>query len=463
MATDLRRRFGRAAAVAVAASLILLAATARADFAITTVAGTGVGGFVGDGGAATAAELNVPYAVASAPDGGFLIADAANHRVRRVGPDGVILTVAGTGVAGNSGDGGPATAAQLTLPRGLGVLPDGGYLIADRDAAVIRRVSPDGMISTVAGTGVAGFSGDNGAATAAQLNLPYAATPLPGGGFLIADRGNHAIRKVDAAGRITTVAGTPPSGGFTGDGGPATAASVNAPCAVTLAPDGSFLFPDRDNNRVRRVAPDGTISTVAGNGTGGDAGDGGPTIAASVTGPYAVVVRPDGTMLIGERGGNRIRSVSPAGIITTIAGTGSGGFNGDGAATSAQLNDPVGLALLPGGDVLVADAANHRVRLLTTSAISAGGPPTPKVAATFRFALRSARASRRSLHMRFTLSAAGPVRVEVVRRGRRVLRRTIAGRLGPNSATLRVSLAPGRYSVRLVANGRSLRWTVTAR
>jgi hypothetical protein len=465
----LGRRITLVAAIVIA-GLGVLAGVARADMSVVTVAGTGVAGFSGDGGPATAAQLNIPYAVAAWPGGGFLIADAANSRVRRVLPDGRIVTAAGTGAAGNSGDGGPASAARLTFPRGVAVLPDGGYLIADRNAHVIRRVMPDGTITTVAGTGAAGFSGDGGQATAAQLNLPYAATPLPGGGFLIADRGNHAIRRVDAAGRITTVAGTPPAGGFSGDGGPATAASVNAPCAVVLAPDGGFLFPDRDNNRVRRVAPDGTISTVAGNGTTGDAGDGGAATAASVTGPYALLMRPDGTLLIGERGGNRIRSVSPAGTITTIAGTGAGGFNGDGLAVAAQLNDPVGLASLPNGDVLVADADNHRVRLLTTGPLPAlGRPPanapnpTPLPGAR-RVAPRlerlRARASRRALRLRFRLTAPARVRVDVLRRGRRVLHRRIAGHRGLNVVTLRVRLAPGRYTVRLRANGRSLRRTV---
>jgi NHL repeat len=466
------RRLTLVAALAMA-GLGPLADAARADSAIVTVAGTGVPGFAGDGGPATAAQLNIPYAVAAGPAGDFLIADAENHRVRRVLADGRIVTAAGTGVAGDSGDGGPATSARLTFPRGLAVLPDGGYLIADRNAHVIRRVLPDGTITTVAGTGVAGFSGDGGRATAAQLNLPYAATPLPAGGFLIADRGNHAIRRVDAAGRISTVAGTPPAGGFSGDGGPATAASVNAPCGVALAPDGSFLFPDRDNNRVRRVAPDGTISTIAGNGTSGDSGDGGPATAASVTGPYAVLVRPDGAILIGERGGNRVRSISPTGTIATIAGTGAGGFNGDGPAIAAQLNDPVGLAQLPNGDVLVADASNHRVRLLTMSTLPVAGPPLaappnptpgPRAGAVaFRIALRSARATRRALRLRFTLSAPARVRVEVRRRGRRVLRRKIPGHRGRNAVTLRVRLAPGRYTVRLVAHGHSLRRTVRTR
>jgi hypothetical protein len=299
---------------------------------------------------------------------------------------------------------------------------------------------------------------------------------------LIADRGNHAIRRVDGTGRITTVAGTPPAGGVSGDGGPATAASVNAPCAVAVAPDGGVLIPDRDNNRVRRVAPDGSISTVAGNGTSGDGGDGGPATAASVTGPYALLMLPDGTLLIGERGGNRIRSVSAAGIITTVAGTGAGGFNGDGPAVAAELNDPVGLAPLPDGDVLVADVNNHRVRVLTArplpqvaplvapeplagpspgaapSPTPAGAPPTRSV--VFRVTRLSARASRRALRLRFTLPAPARVRVDVVRRGRSVLHRRIAGRRGPNAVNLEVRLAPGRYTVELRTHGQTLRRTV---
>src|SRR4051794_9493953 len=232
MRTGVRRDCALAAVLAtvIALGTAAVAAAAPADWRIATVAGTGVAGFNGDGGAATAALLSIPIAVAAEPDGGFLIAEAGNHRVRRVLADGRIVTVAGTGVEGNSGDNGPATAAQLMYPRGLALMPDGGFLVTDRDAAVIRRVFPDGTIRTIAGTGVPGFSGDNGPATAAQLNLPYGATPLAAGGFLIADRGNHAVRRVDAAGRITTVAGTPPAGGLRPDRLPAPSAPLNAPC-----------------------------------------------------------------------------------------------------------------------------------------------------------------------------------------------------------------------------------------
>jgi hypothetical protein len=437
------------AAVCAFAFALSVAAPASAEtFGIATVAGSGIGGFAGDGGSATAAQLNVPYAVAALPAGGFLVADAGNHRVRRVLPDGSITTVVGTGVAGNSGDGGPASAAQINIPRGFGLLPDGGFLLADRDSHVIRRVFADGTITTVAGTGVAGFSGDGGPATSAQLNLPYGAAPLPDGGFLIADRGNHAIRRVAADGRISTVAGTPPAGGFGGDGGPATAAALNAPCAVAVAPDGGFWFPDRDNNRVRRVAPDGTIVTVAGTGVRASGGDGGPAAAAALAGPYAVAAQPDGSLLVAERDGHRIRKVALDGTVSTLAGTGAGGFAGDGGpAAAALLNAPHGLSVAADGSILVADLGNNRVRRLFPATFptapappAAMAAPTPPAAtgAVPRLRLRVAgvRVGRRAVRITIVASRATTLRLRIVR-GRRVVVRA------------RVTTSAGRRTVRI--------------
>ena len=253
-----------ALAVAAVAATPAIAATNN----IFTVAGTGSAGFSGDGGAATSAQLNFPTGVATTADGGFLIADQFNHRIRRVSPAGTITTVAGTGSAGFSGDGGAATSAQLNQPFGVAATADGGFLIAEFGNHRIRRVSPAGTITTVAGTGSAGSSGDGGAATSAQLNQPFGVAATADGGFLIADFNNHRVRRVSPAGTITTVAGTG-GPGFSGDGGAATGAQLNGPTGVAATADGGFLIADFDNHRVRRVSPGGTITTVAGSGGAG--------------------------------------------------------------------------------------------------------------------------------------------------------------------------------------------------
>ncbi len=199
-------------AVLAVSALASPGAASAATNNIFTVAGTGTQSFGGDGGPATAAQFNFPNGVAPTADGGYLVADQNNHRIRRVSPAGTITTVAGTGTAGGAGDGDPATAAQLSDPAGVAVTADGGFLIAERAGARIRRVSPAGTITTVAGTGSSGFSGDGLPATAAQLSSPFSVSPTADGGFLIADELNDRIRRVSPAGTISTVAGAGASG-----------------------------------------------------------------------------------------------------------------------------------------------------------------------------------------------------------------------------------------------------------
>jgi YD repeat-containing protein len=275
---------------------------------ITTVAGTGTAGFSGDGGVATSAQLSGPVAVAVAPDGSLLIADTGNHRVRQVDPMGIITTVAGTGMEDFSGDGGPATAAALWLPRGVAVGPDCALYISDWGNIRVRRVAPDGTISTVAGNGSFGFSGDGGPATAARLAGPQGVGIAPDGSLYIADDTNNRIRKVDPAGTITTVAGSGGIGGFSGDGGPATAALMRRPQSVAVTADGSLFIADFLNFRIRRVGPDGIISTLAGGGTGTD--DGGPATAATLSGPTGVTVLADGRVAIGDPFDGLLRTVA---------------------------------------------------------------------------------------------------------------------------------------------------------
>src|SRR5215468_2640664 len=379
-----RRRNG---GVAVAALAILLSvglvspqeAGAAGTGAISTIAGSdSFGDFKGDGGPAIAAALNEPLGVAVMPDGGYLIADAGNDRVRRVFADGTSRTVAGTGLYGDSGDGGPATAAQIKDPLGVAAMPDGGFLIADGGAGRVRRVLPDGTITTVAGNGTRGYSGDGGPATAAEIFDPNGVAVLPDGGFLIAD-GDYVVRRVFPDGTITTVAGnaTP---GFSGDGGPATAARLNVVYSVAVTADGGFLIADSGNRRVRRVSPTGIITTVAGTGVQGSAGDGGAATAAQLNDPDGIASTPDGGFLIADFFGNRVRWVSPTGVITTVAGTGSASVfrDGDGGpATVANITMPFGVAVTPSGGFVFSEEGNAAVRLVDAGFATAVPPSAP--------------------------------------------------------------------------------------
>jgi hypothetical protein len=375
-----RRRKSVGVAVAALAILVSVAVAipqkaGAATGTISTIAGSDpFGDFSGDGGPATAAALNEPAGAAAMPDGGYLIADAGNDRVRRVFADGTINTVAGSGNVGDSGDGGPATAADFRDPLGVAALPDGGFLVADGLAGRVRRVSPDGTITTVAGNGTRGLSGDGGAATAAELFDPRGLAVMPDGGFLIAD-GDYVVRRVFPDGTITTVAGTG-TPGFSGDGGPATAAQLNLPHSVAVTPDGGFLIADTGNRRVRRVSPTGIITTVSGTGVQGSSGDGGAATAAQLNYPTGVATTPDGGFLIADEFANRVRRVSPTGVITTVAGTGTLAFppNGDGGpATAANLLDPFEVAAAPSGGFVFSENADLR---FVDSAFAGTVPPS---------------------------------------------------------------------------------------
>ncbi len=217
--------------------------------------------------------------------------------------------MAGTGAHGFSGDGGPAVLARIANPRGVAALPDGGFLIPDTDNNRVRRVFPDGTIKTVAGTGTPGFSGDGASALAAEFRSPFGVAPIADGGFLVVDAGNSRIRRVSRDGTIATVAGTGVNG-FSGDDGRATSAEIDQPHNVAVLPDGGFMIADTFNNRVRRVWPDGTITTVAGDGAAGFSGDGGDPLAARLNLPKALAVRPDRSgFLVADSQNNRVRLV----------------------------------------------------------------------------------------------------------------------------------------------------------
>jgi YVTN family beta-propeller protein len=358
---------------------------------IATMAGNGTGGYSGDGGAAPQAQLHASKAVAVVADGSLYIADTGNHAIRSVSSGGTITTVAGNGTGGYSGDGGPAATAQLNYPENVVLGADGSLYIADRGNNVIRRLGSDGTITTVAGNGTYGYSGDGGLATAAQLSYPTGMAPATDGSLYITDASNHCLRRVGPDGIITTVAGNGTLG-YSGDGEPAAAAQLNYPTGVALAADGSLYLADAGNNAIRRIGSDGTITTVAGNGTYGYSGDGELATAAQLSYPTGVAPAADGSLYIADNG--RIRMVNAAGIITTIAGNGDYWFSGDGGLASvAGFNQPVGITVAADDSIYIVDAGNGRVRRIGTDGIIttvagngddwSGGDGGPATAASF--------------------------------------------------------------------------------
>ncbi|MGG7569394.1 RICIN domain-containing protein [Streptomyces sirii] len=329
---------------------------------ISTVAGTGVGGFSGDNGPAVSAKLQNPYGVVVDSTGALYVSEFNNHRVRKITTDGKICTVAGTGTKGFSGDCGPAVSAQLNLPRGVAVDSAGAVYIADSDNHRVRKIAADGKICTVAGTGTKGFSGDCGPATAAQLDDPRGVAVDSTGTLYVTEYNNHRVRKITTDGTISTIAGTGTKGSD-GDGGPAVSAQLSHPRGVVVGRAGELYIAEVGTHQIRKVTADGKICTVAGIGTKGFSGDDGPATAAQLSDPFEVAVDSTGTLYIADFGNHRVRKVTADGNISTVAGTGTAGSDGDdGPAASAQLNKPTGLAVDRAHTLHIADHANHRVR-----------------------------------------------------------------------------------------------------
>ena len=320
---------------------------------ITTAAGA-TWTFPGDGGAATDAPLGEVQAVAIDAAGNVFAADTGNNLVVKISPTGVLTVVAGNGIRGFSGDGGPATSASLNQPTSVTVDIAGNLFIVDKDNQRIRKVTPGGTITTVAGNGDFGFTGDGGAATSASLNFPRGVAVDADGNLYIADTYSNRIRKVTPGGTITTVAGSgsadPGAGGFSGDGGPATSALLDVPTGVAVDGTGNLYIAD-GSNRVRKISSGGIIDTVAGTGIEDFSGDEGPAISATLNQAFGVAVDESGNLYIADTVNNRIRKVTPDGTINTVAGSGgtgrsAGALSGDeGPATSARLNLPSGVAV----------------------------------------------------------------------------------------------------------------------
>jgi hypothetical protein len=353
--------------------LVLLAVFAfalpsTADASVFVLAGPGSG--FGPPAEQERGVLNTPQDVALMPGGGFVIADAVGERVVSISARGSVSVLAGTGRKGYRGDGGPGPAARLNDPTSVAVAPDGRVAIGDAGNLRVRVVTTDGTITTVAGTS-RGFAGDGGPATQALLDLASSVEYDAAGNLYISEQGARRIRKVDAVtGIITTYAGTGVPG-FSGDGGPASQAQFNcargsdAVPSLKLTIDGQQLYvADTLNNRIRVIdLGSGIINTFAGTGEDGYAGDGGPALAAKLSQPTDVSVGPDHSVYVADAHNNVIRRIYPDGTITTVAGNGTPGFSGDGGPpTQAQLSDPSGVFVDRTGMLYIADTLNHRIR-----------------------------------------------------------------------------------------------------
>jgi sugar lactone lactonase YvrE len=331
---------------------------------INTLAGTGVAGYNGDGGPAGSAELNSPYGVSLDASGNVYIADTGNSVIRRVDSTGKISTIAGNGIKAYGGDGGPATSAALFSPYRAVADRTGNVYIADYYNNRIRKVDTSGKITTIAGTGTQGYNGDSIPATTAQLSLPAAVAIDSGGNLYIADTWNHRIRKIDTSGTINTIAGTG-FPGVLGDGGPATSAQVNQPEGIAVDSSGNVYIADYGNSKIRKINASGIINTIAGTGSIGYSGDGGLATAASLNLPTGVAVDNLGNVYIADYQNSRIRKVDTSGTITTIAGTGTSGFSGDGGPPpSAELSLPEDVGVDTAGHVYIADYNNMRIRVI---------------------------------------------------------------------------------------------------
>lgn len=343
---------------------------------ITTEAGNGTASSTGDGGSALAASFNNPAGAYYDAVGNIYVVEYSGHRIRKINTSGIVSTFAGNGIAGYSGDGGPATAASLYYPIDLLDDAAGNVYIVDNTNHRIRKVDVAGNISTYAGNGIAAYSGDGGPATAASLRNPNRMTIDAAGNIFIADASNNVIRKVSNTGIITTVVGTGVSG-FSGDGGPATAARMSQPLGVGFDNIGNMYIADGFNKRIRKVTPSGIISTIAGNGTSGTTGDGGPATAATMIYPNGIAVDASCNVYFTDWTAHTVRRINTSGYITTVVGLpGLPGFTGDGGpAVAAKINGPDNLTFDPAMNLYIPDFYNNRIRMVANLGEVGGCPP----------------------------------------------------------------------------------------
>src|ERR1017187_3599802 len=323
--------------------LPLFVAAIASGQTVNTFAGDGVAGYSGDGGQATLAALDYVTGLARDAAGNIYLVDQDNNRIRKVDTNGIITTFAGTGTSGFSGDNGPAVQAQFKLPTGVCVAPSGAVYVNDEGNLRVREISTSGIITTVPGNGSSVSSGDGGPAIAAGVTIPIRCAGGSSGNLYLADQGAYRIRKVDGNGIITTYAGTGVQG-FSGDTGPAAAAELNNPTWVMVDSAGNVYISDQFNQRVRMINASGTITTIAGNGVATFGGDNGPATSASLNYPGGLVLDSAGSLFIVDPANNRVRKVS-GGIITTVAGNGVAGYAGDGGGPLlAGFSNSFGLA-----------------------------------------------------------------------------------------------------------------------
>jgi sugar lactone lactonase YvrE len=330
---------------------------------IRTFAGNGITGYTDSGGVITAAEFNHPWGLALA-SGNMYIADYINSAIRKISPSGVISTYAGNTTNGFYGDGGQATDAMLRRPSGIAADAAGNIFIADMSDNRIRRVDTAGIITTIAGNGLIGYTGDGGAATNASLNGPAGIAFDAIGNLYIADSGNNVIRKINPAGTITTFAGTG-ANGYTGDGGPAYAATLSGPLGITTDPSGNLFIADYLNNVLRKINPSAVISTIAGTGLAGYSGDGGPATDATLYHPSSITLDKTGAIYFTDEGNNMLRMINTGGHIFLLAGNGTAGYSGDGGlGINAQMFKPMGVVVDSNRNLYIADFINSVIRTI---------------------------------------------------------------------------------------------------
>jgi streptogramin lyase len=351
----------------IAILLLALFTSAVGAQTVSTFAGTGAKGFSGDGGPADKAQLNNPFAVARGPDGFIYMCDVDNHRVRRVAKDGTISTFAGNGKKAYAGDGGPAIQASLNQPYELAWDNAGNLYFVEIGNHVVRKVdAKTGTISTVAGTGKAGFSGDGGPATKAQMSAPHSLAFDPQGDILVCDILNHRVRKIDIkTGTISTWAGngekkTSP------DGTPIGNSSLNGPRALAFANDGTLWLALREGNAVLKLDPKaGILKRVAGTGKSGFTGNGGPALSATLSGPKGVSLDSKGNIYLADTESHSIRMINISkNTIELLVGDGKKADGPDGDPLKCRLARPHGVFVDKDDSVFIGDSENHRVRLL---------------------------------------------------------------------------------------------------
>jgi streptogramin lyase len=348
------------------AIFLLIGALAASAQKVVTIAGTGTPGYSGDGGPGVTAQINNPYGLVVGPDGALYFCEIGNHRVRRLDlKTGIISTFAGSGRKGYAGDGGPALAADMNEPYELRFDRSGNLFIDEMQNHVIRRVdAKTRAITTVAGTGAAGFSGDGGPATAAQFRQPHSIVFDGQGRLLICDIGNHRVRRIDlATGKIESWLGNGERQP-TPDGSPLTGTPINGPRAIAEAGGGILYLALREGNAVYRIdSARSRYEHVAGTGVSGYEGDGGPAKSAKLSGPKGIAWA-NGALYLADTESHTIRRIDPQGIIRTIAGTGKRGEGPDGDPAKCALARPHGVFVADDGTVYIGDSENHRIRMV---------------------------------------------------------------------------------------------------